>query len=176
MMIMETARICLYEMTTSDYGALAAILQDDETMYAYNGAFSDAETQEWFDKMQTRYQSDGYGLWATALKGSDVMIGQVGITWQDVGERRVPEIGYLLNRAYWGRGYATEAALACKQYAFEELGFDEVFSVVRDTNIASMNVAIRCGMAVRERFVKHYRGMDMPHYLFGVREAVLRPR
>jgi RimJ/RimL family protein N-acetyltransferase len=169
-MIIETARLCLREMTTSDYDALAAILQDDETMYAYNGAFSAAETQEWFDKMQSRYRSDGFGLWAVVPKEGGVMIGQVGITWQNVGERRVPEIGYLLNRAYWGRGYATEAALACKRYAFGELGFDEVFSIVRDTNIASMNVAIRCGMVVRERFTKHYRGVDMPHFLFGVRK------
>jgi RimJ/RimL family protein N-acetyltransferase len=161
-------------MTTSDYDALAAIMQDDETMCAYEGAFSDAETQEWFNKMQSRYRSDGFGLWATVLKDGGVMIGQVGITWQDMGERRVPEIGYLLNRAYWGKGYATEAALACKQHAFDKLGFDEVFSTVRDTNIASMNVAIRCGMVVRKRFVKHYRGVDMPHFLFGVRKACQR--
>jgi RimJ/RimL family protein N-acetyltransferase len=172
-MIIETERLYLREMTTSDYVALAAIMQDDETMHAYNGAFSDAETREWFDKTQSRYRSDGFGLWAVLPKEGGAMIGQVGITWQDVGERRVPEIGYLLNRAYWGRGYAIEAALACKRYAFETLGFDEVFSIVRGTNIASMNVALRCGMVVRERFTKHYRGVDMPHFLFGVRKTML---
>jgi RimJ/RimL family protein N-acetyltransferase len=175
-MMIETERLCLREMVTSDYDALAAILQDDETMYAYDGAFSDVETREWFDKMQFRYRSDGYGLWAVVHKEGGTMIGQVGITLQDVGERRVPEIGYLLNRAYWRRGYAVEAALSCKRYAFDELGFGEVFSIVRDTNIASMNVAIRCGMVVRERFTKRYRGVDMPHFLFGARKAAPRPR
>jgi RimJ/RimL family protein N-acetyltransferase len=78
----------------------------------------------------------------------------------------------LLNRAYWGNGYAIEAATACKKYAFERLEFNEVFSTVRDTNVSSMNVAIRNGMVVRDRFIKHYCGIDMPHFLFGVRKDV----
>jgi len=48
---------------------------------------------------------------------------------------------------------------------------DEVFAIVRDTNIASMNVAIRTGMTIRTRFIKHYRGVDMPHYAFSVRRV-----
>ena len=53
---------------------------------------------------------------------------------------------------------------------FDELGYDEVFSLVMDTNIASMNVAIRNGMIVRGRYIKHYKGEDMPHYIFYVRK------
>jgi RimJ/RimL family protein N-acetyltransferase len=166
--ILETERLYLREMTNADYGSLAAILQDTETMYAYEGAYSDAETREWLDKMLRRYEADGFGLWAAILKESGIMIGQVGITWQSVGEKQVPEIGYLLNRNYWGKGYAIEAAGACKKYAFDILGFDEIFSIVRDTNIPSMNVAIRNGMVVRDRFAKRFRGVDMPHLLFSV--------
>lgn len=153
-------------MTNQDYDALAAILQDSETMVAYEGAFHNAQTQEWLDNQLLRYQKDGFGLWAADLKDSGKMIGQVGITWQNVGDERVPEIGYLLNRTYWKCGYAIEAAIACKNYAFEALGFDEVFSIIRDTNISSMNVAIRNGMLIQRRFIKHYRGIDMPHFLF----------
>jgi RimJ/RimL family protein N-acetyltransferase len=171
-MILETERLFLREMTRSDYRALANILQDAETMYAYEGAFSDNETQEWLDRNLLRYQIDGFGLWAAVLKESGIMIGNIGVTWQKVGQERVPEIGYLLNRAYWGNGYAIEAAAACKKYAFERLEFNEVFSIVRDTNVSSMNVAIRNGMVVRDRFIKHYRGIDMPHLLFGVRRNV----
>lgn len=138
--ILETQRLTLREMTQEDYPALAAILRDGQTMCAYEGAFSEAETQAWLDKNIARYRDDGIGLWAVILKDSGLMIGQAGLTWQDVNGRRVPEVGYLFNRAYWGRGCATEAAIACKEYGFSRLGFDEIYSIVRDTNIASINV------------------------------------
>lgn len=138
-------------------------------MYAYEGEFSDAETQEWLDRQQASYRRDGFGLWAVVLKESGEMIGQAGITWQDIDGERIPEVGYLLNRAHWGKGYALEAAIACKEYAFARLGFGEVYSIVRDTNIASIKVAIRNGMTVRRRLVKHYRGVDMPHLVFSAR-------
>jgi len=169
-MILETLRLVLREMNTADYPALAAILQDEQTMYAYNGALSGEETQDWLDRQLARYREDGFGLWAVILKESGEMIGQAGISWQDADGERVPEIGYLLNRAYWGKGYATEAAVACKCCAFERLGFDEICSIIRDNNMPSMNVAIRNGMLVRKCFVKHYRGADMPHYVFSVRK------
>jgi len=169
MNILETPRLVLRRMTQADCPALAEILQDERTMVAYEGAFSDAETQAWLDKQLLRYQMDGFGFWAVVLKESGKMIGQAGITWQDVENKRIPEIGYLLNRACWGHGYAAEAAAACKQYAFETLGFDEIYSLIRDTNIASMNVAIRNEMLVRGRFIKPYRGVEMLHYIFSAR-------
>lgn len=170
--ILETPRLILREMTQADYPALAAILQDEQTMYAYEGAFDDAETQDWLDRNLSRYREDGIGLWAVILKESGEMIGQAGLTWQDVIGKRVPEVGYLFNRAYWGKGFATEAAIACKTYGFEQLGFDEIYSTIRDTNIASMNVAIRNGMLIRERYIKHFKGVDMPHFAFSVRRTL----
>ena len=119
--------------------------------------------------MLARYEKHGFGLWAVCLKETGAMIGQAGITLQPVEGEELPEIGYLLNREYWHRGYAAEAAIACKQYAFDVLEFPEIYSIIRDSNIASMNVAIKNGMTIRSRFVKHYRGVDMPHYLFGVK-------
>jgi len=160
-------------MMQEDYPALAAILQDEQTMYAYEGAFTESETQAWFDKNLARYRDDGIGLWAVILKDGGPMIGQAGLTWQEVNGRRVPEIGYLFNRVYWGKGYATEAAIACKEYGFSRLGFDEIYSIIRDTSIAAMDVAIRNGMFIRERLIKHYRGIDMPHYVFAARNKLL---
>ena len=78
----------------------------------------------------------------------------------------VLEIGYLFQKSYWHSGYATEAAKACKKYAFEMLNADEVCSIIRDTNTASQNVALRNGMILTDSWVKHYRGVDMPHYRY----------
>lgn len=85
-------------------------------------------------------------------------------------ENKLLEIGYLFEREYWHKGYATEAALACKKYAFETLNADEVCSIIRDTNTASQNVALRNGMKITDTWTKHYRNVDMPHYLFTVKK------
>lgn len=167
-MILETERLYLREMKQSDFKSLCKIMQDKETMYAYEGAFSDTEVQEWLDRQIFRYQKWGFGLWAVILKETDEMIGQCGLTMQHWKDREVLEIGYLFQRLFWHKGYAVEAAKACKKYAFEVLNADEVCSIIRDTNTASQNVAIRNGMIAVDNWTKHYRGVDMPHYRYVV--------
>lgn len=165
-MILSTERLYLREMGQGDFGSLCKILQDNETMYAYEGPFCDLEVQEWLDKQISRYRKWGFGLWAVILKETDEMIGQCGLTMQAWKDREVLEIGYLFQRIYWHKGYATEAAKACKQYAFETLNAKEVCSIIRDTNTASQNVAVRNGMVRADSWTKHYRGVDMPHYRY----------
>ena len=162
-MILETERLLLREMKQDDLPALQGILQDEETMYAYNGAFDEAETQAWLDRQLSRYAQFGFGLWAVVLKESGGMIGQCGLTMQPWRGDEVLEVGYLFNRAFWHHGYATEAARGCMEYAFDLLGAREVCSIIRETNLPSRRVAERNGMTVRDSWVKHYRGIDMPH-------------
>lgn len=162
-MILETERLYLREITQSDFNSLCRIMQDEQTMYAYEGAFSDEEVQEWLDRQLARYAKYGFGLWAVILKETDEMIGQCGLTIQPWKDEEVLEIGYLFQRKFWHKGYAIEAAKACKRYAFDNLNADEVCSIIRDTNTASQNVAIRNGMTVVDEWIKHYRGVDMPH-------------
>ena len=136
-MILETKRLYMREMSRSDFDPICKILQDEETMYAYEGAFRDDEVWEWIDRQILRYDKLGHGLWAVILKESEELIGQCGLTMQQWKDREVLEIGYLFRREYWHKGYAIEAARACRQYAFEELGAEEVCSIIRDTNTAS---------------------------------------
>ncbi|MCM1328926.1 MAG: GNAT family N-acetyltransferase [Ruminococcus sp.] len=171
-MILETERLYLRELTEGDFNSLCKILRDGETMYAYGGAFDEKMSRDWLDRQLGRYAEYGFGLWAAVLKENGEMIGQCGLTMQTWRERRVLEIGYLFRRAYWHKGYATEAAKACKEYAFDRLGAEEVCSIIRDTNAASQRVALRNGMKKSDEiFVKHYRGEDMPHYLYYVKRA-----
>lgn len=165
-MVLETNRLLLREMTLSDMGALSSILQDEKVMYAYNGAFSDEETLIWMQKQLQRYKDYGFGLWGVFLKDTDEMIGQCGITMQEYKATQVPEIGYLLAHDYWYKGYAIEAATACRKYGFNTLNFNALYSIIRDTNIASQNVALRNGMTLIDTITKHYRGVDMPHIVF----------
>ena len=165
-MILETERLYLRELNQGDFEALSRILTDEETMYAYNGAFSPEETREWLDRQLTRYKKYGFGLWAAVLKDNNEMIGQCGITMQPWKNKEVLEIGYLFRRDCWHKGFATEAAAACKEHAFTKLNADKIHSIIRDTNIPSLNVAKRNGMSITDSWVKHYRGIDMPHYLY----------
>ena len=168
-MILETKRLTLREMNAEDFVDLCEILQDKEVMYAYAHAFSDQEVWAWLEKQQKRYHQDGFGLWAVILKETGEMVGQCGLTMQEIGRKApVIEIGYLLKKAHWHKGYAIEAARACKVYAFVQLGVREVFSIIRDNNYPSQRVAQRNGMSVRGRFIKHYYGIDMPHLVYSV--------
>lgn len=165
-MILETERLSFREMNDGDFADLCQMLQDPVVMTAYEHAFEDEEARRWLENQKRRYREDGFGLWAVLLKETGEMIGQCGLTWQYVGENSVLEIGYLFKKDFWHKGYATEAATVCKQYAFEVLDIEEVYSIVRDTNIASQAVAKRNGMTLKGKIVKRYYEMDMPHLLY----------
>lgn len=168
-MRLRTARLVLRDMGEDDLPALRTILTDPVAMTAYEGAFAEAECRAWLDRNLQRCEQDGFGLWAVELAAEPGgMIGQCGITRQRIEDVEVREVGYLFQRAHWHRGYATEAAAASRDWAFRHLDAATVWAKVRDTNIASMNVAIRLGMTVRRRFVTRYRGVDMPHLGFAV--------
>ena len=168
-MVWESERLYARRLTPEDYRECCALLQDAGVMYAYEHAFSDAEVQEWLDRQIARYAADGFGLWALVRREDGAGSGQAGLTMQECGGKRLPEIGYLLKKAFWHQGYATEAAMACKAYAFGVLGLDVVYSIIRDNNFPSQRVAQRNGMVPVGRTVKHYYHMDMPHILYAVR-------
>lgn len=174
MIVIETPRLQLREMTPADRPALCRILQDSEVMYAYNGPFSDEEVDEWLERQLARYRQYGYGLWAVVLKATGEMIGQCGLTLQQWNGREMLEAGYLFQHSHWHQGYATEAARACMDYAFGTLNSPLVCSIIRDNNLPSQQVALRNGMTRRPGImVKHYRGAGMPHWLF-VRPRTIR--
>ena len=74
-MVLETERLYLREMKQSDFNSLCKILQDEDTMYAYEGAFSDDEVQEWLDRQISRYQKWYFGLWSVILKETEMASG-----------------------------------------------------------------------------------------------------
>lgn len=166
-MELETARLRLRPLTWSDLDDLKCILQDKETMRFYEGPMDDQECDQWLRRQLDRYENLGFGPLAITLKEGGEMIGQCGLSLQEGPAGEYLEVGYLLNRAFWHHGYAIESARAAKAMAFEEMDAPAVYSFIREGNIPSMNVAIRNGMTIRDSFVKNYRGLDMPHYIFG---------
>ena len=103
-MIIETNRLRFRKLIPKDFHDLALLLQDEDVMYAYEGAFTDLEVRSWLEKQMSRYEKDGFGLWGVELKGCSGLIGQCGITYQDCKGETVPEIGYLFRKEFWHKG------------------------------------------------------------------------
>ena len=166
--IFGTARCIVRNLTLDDWHNLSEILQDEKAMYSYEHAFSDEEVTDWLAHQLERYENDGIGLWAIIDKNTDEFIGQAGLTMQDTPNGKEVEIGYLLKRKHWHKGYATEVAIACKEYAFIKLHLKRVTSIIRDSNLASQAVAKRVGMTKQGEFTKFYHNVTMPHYIFAI--------
>ena len=168
-MVWESERLYARRLTPEDYRECCALLQDAGVMYAYEHAFSDAEVQEWLDRQIARYAADGFGLWALVRREDGAVIGQAGLTMQECGGKRLPEIGYLLKYRHWHKGYASEAAIACRNYAFSVLNAKWICSIVKEDNFASQQVAKRVGMKPEKEFMATYYNGPVKHLLYSVR-------
>lgn len=149
---LETERLRLRELERDDADKLSLVLSDPESMRYYPNPFTNERVRQWIDWNIDNYQRHGYGLWAVILKEGGELIGDCGITLQEIEGEYMPEIGYHIRKEYCGRGYATEAAKAALRYAF---GLDRVTTVVsymRHDNLPSRRVAEKNGM----RFVKYF--------------------
>jgi RimJ/RimL family protein N-acetyltransferase len=153
--IIETNRLYLRELLTEDKSELMKVLSNPESMQFYPHPFSESEVEKWIQWNIDNYHKYGHGLWAVILKKNDVFIGDCGITMQDIGGETVPEIGFHIIKDYTSRGYATEAALACREYAFEVMHYPKVFSYTTVRNIPSQRVAEKIGMQIYKHFEKN---------------------
>lgn len=148
MWIIETERLGLRELKQSDYDDLYAMFNDPLVMRYYPSMRDAHQTQEWLDRMTEWYRKEGHGLWAVELKESKEFVGQCGLLVQTVDDAREVEIGYLLKAEHWHQGYATEAAVGCREYAFSVLHCPSVISLIRPINGPSRAVAERVGMKI----------------------------
>jgi RimJ/RimL family protein N-acetyltransferase len=148
MLILQTERLRLRELEQSDFDELYAMLSDPLVMRYYPRLRDKRGTQDWLDWALASYRDPGYALWAVELAQTGEFLGQCGLISQEVDGQREVEIGYLFKSQHWHKGYATEAARAVKQLAFERLGCAYVISLIRPVNGPSRAVAERNGMSV----------------------------
>jgi ribosomal-protein-alanine N-acetyltransferase len=146
--VIETERLLLRRLVPGDLDALFALYRDPEVRrYFPEGTLTYEETKEeleWIIKVY--YGQHGYGLWATVHKVTGRFIGRCGlIPWTIEGRAEV-EVAYLLARAYWGQGLATEAAQAILGYGFERLQMSRLICLIDAENTASKRVAEKIGM------------------------------
>lgn len=157
-MILETPRLLLRPHVVDDADALEAVLGDPVAMEFYPAALDRRGVEGWINNNRQRYQRDGFGKWAMVVKSTGEIGGSCGPALQEVEGRSEIEVGYNVRRDLWGRGYATEAARACIEYGFRQLGAQRVISMIRPENVRSIRVAEKNGMH-REKIV-FWRGYD----------------
>ncbi|MGE7837288.1 GNAT family N-acetyltransferase [Viridibacillus arvi] len=164
--ILQSDRLGFRKITKGDFNNLCAFLQDIEVMYAWDHAFSDEEVKEWIDKNLKRYKQDGFSYFAAIEKETGKFIGVIGPMIDSIEGVSYIEIAYILDKVFWGKGYAIEGAEACMKYAFNELKAEKVIAQIRPDNLASCKVAEKIGMKIEGEFMKHYRGRDILHLIY----------
>jgi len=151
--VLETARLQLREMVSDDIDFVATMLANPEVTRYYERSFTRADAKAWLERQRSRYTDDGHGLWLVLERETGSPVGQVGLAMQEVEGTRRPEIGWLLDRPYWGKGYATETGIATRDAAFTRWGYRHVISLIRPVNESSRRVARRlrhgCGRSRR---------------------------
>ena len=155
MKIIETERLYLRELVIDDKKELMKVLSNSESMKFYPNPFSEEKVEKWIQWNIENYKKYKHGLWAVILKEGEEFIGDCGITMQNIDDENVPEIGFHIIKEYCKRGFATEAALACKEYAFKVLHYPKIFSYTTIRNISSQKVAEKIGMQIYKYFEKN---------------------
>ena len=161
--VLQTERLTLRPLALSDADTVHVYASDPElTRYMlYLPNETREETLAFLSQAAEEWQKQAPAFFEFAIVLEGVQIGAVSIYLNE--DRTKGELGWILNRDYHGKGYAAEAARACVRYAFDVLGAEEVCAIIRDTNLPSQGEALRCGMTKTDSWVKHYRGVDMPH-------------
>jgi ribosomal-protein-alanine N-acetyltransferase len=150
MTIIETPRLLLRELTDADHEALYEMYLDPR-MNRFLGGPPPPRPEYWRRVRETwpaYYARHGFGLWATVRKEDGRLIGRCGLLSQAVDGERHVEVAYALGTEFWGRGYATEAARACRDHAFRTLDVTHVISLILPDNAGSIRVAEKNGMTI----------------------------
>ena len=161
-----TARITFREMTTEDFEIMQQLLGDPRVMAYYPRAKSDDEVRRWIESTLRSYAAHGFALWVLELVEDGTFIGDCGLTYQEVDGTTVLEVGYRLLPAYQGQGYATEAAQACLDLAFDVIGAKHVTAIINPLNAPSRRVAERLGMSLETETVSK---TGLPVVVYGIR-------
>lgn len=148
-----TDRLSMRPFNRGDVQAFSKICENPEVMrYIGNGKPLDIDTvRSNITNWIALYEQRGYGLFALILKENNQLIGFCGLIHQMVDEENFIELGYRLDQAFWGKGMATEAALAIKNYALNQLKIPTLISIIHHENVASKNVALKIGMKLMKK-------------------------
>jgi RimJ/RimL family protein N-acetyltransferase len=160
-----TERLCLRRYNTGEGAKVHRLFGDALVMRYYDGVYDRDKSQRVLDATLGAYRAHGYSMLAVERRSDGEFLGQVGLLhWADVDGRADVEVAYMLLPEHWGQGYATEAARACRDWAFENLGVDRVVSFIDVENEPSIDVAKRNAMSLTHRLEQNRFGHPINVY------------
>ena len=165
----ETPRLIIRSFQIADAELLhERVFGDEETMrFIPRGASPSVErTRGAVERFMRHEREHGFGLWAVELRATGEFIGDCGLVFVE-GTGPEVELAYHLAKEWWGRGLATEAARACLDYGFRELGLREIIAICFPEHVASRRVMEKAGM----RYVgsARYYELDLVKYVANAR-------
>lgn len=170
--MLQTERLIFREMEESDQAIIAQIMRDEGVQRIWEHYFTDVDVKDWIARRRSAYQNNGIDYLLAIRKETNEVVGQIGLLKENIEGEEVWGIGYILMGPYCGMGYATEGAKAMADYAFHTLHVPRLVCDIRPMNTASIAVAKRIGMVETGSFVKHYKGMEMPHLIFELQNNI----
>lgn len=156
----ETERLKFRLLKKEDFNDWLPLFKVDKVadFLAFDPSLSPEELCEaWFEKIFYRYENGLGGMNVLVDKQTNRLVGQCGLLIQIVEDKQRLEIGYSILPEFWQKGYASEAAQKCKDFAFENDLWDSLISMIHVDNIGSEKVAIKNGMSL-EKTLEDYKG------------------
>lgn len=150
--IIETNRCWLRPFSTEDAKSFYDLNNNPKvTKYTGDHAFSSISDAIKFINNYNAYTKYGYGRWAVILKENQKFIGFCGLKYHEKID--ITEVGYRFFEHYWNKGFATETAKGCIEYAFNTLNLDKLYCQMHKENKASEQVCRKLGFSFQEYFL-----------------------
>lgn len=167
---METERLILRRFDETDYDAIFAMRSNAQFMRFIKTIETYEQSTAWVKMVSDYWDSRNFGYWATVERATNQTIGWCGV-W-NLAETGEPEIGFAVAPAFWGKGYAVEAAQFAVDYSFESRGAQTVCAVTRPDNLASRRVMGKIGMRFAGERYFHSYGLRLVRYVIGKEDSV----
>lgn len=171
--IFESDRLGFRLWKELDKEAFAKMNSNEEVMRYFPKPLNYKESDEFYNRIQEHFNTNGYGLWVAEIKDTKEFIGFIGLLIATFQAEFTPcvEIGWRLDNKYWNKGYATEGAKACLEYGFNELKLNQIYSFTAIINKPSQNVMNKIGLKKIDEFLhpKVEEGDPLkPHVLYRI--------
>lgn len=168
--ILETPRLLLRKKVVEDAPFFFEMNADPSVnQYTGDGPFKDLQgAVDIVQYVINQYNTNGYGRWMVLEKETNTPLGWCGLKYHD--DTKETDLGYRFMQKYWGKGYATEASIACLDYGFHVLKLDRIIGRAMKANTASVNILKKIGMTFYQDIELH----DVPSVVYELKKEDYR--